>query len=226
MTENDGTHTNKPRESWRVTVIVPTLNEVDNIDLLLKAILDQSGPVADLEVLVADGGSTDGTVDRVRAWESRAPVRLVAGAGRRGLAGDVLAAARIATSEVVVVMDADFSHPPESIAALVRPVVEGRQDMAIGSRYVAGGGTPGWPAWRRFLSRCASAMAWPLTDVKDPMSGFFAVRRDRLLSIDPAAAGFKIALEVLAAAGDPLRDRKSTRLNSSHIQKSRMPSSA
>jgi len=204
--EHGAARASEPCRCRRVAVIVPTLNEVDNIDLLLTAVLDQSGPMADLEVLVADGGSTDGTVDRVRAWESRAPVRLVAGDGRRGLAGDVLAAARIATAEVVVVMDADFSHPPESIVDLVRPVVEGRYDMAVGSRYVPGGITPGWPASRRFLSRCAGAMAWPLSDLKDPMSGFFAVRRDRILAVDPAAAGFKIALEVLAAAGDQLHE--------------------
>lgn len=197
--------TSKSRERCRVAVIVPTLNEADNIDLLLEAVLAQSVLIADLEILVADGGSTDGTVERVREWASRAPVRLIACDGTQGLAGDVLAAARSTTSEVVVVMDADLSHPPALIGELIRPLVEGAYDMAIGSRYVAGGDTPGWPLWRRLLSRGGSLLARLLTDIADPLSGFFAVRRDRLLAVDPAAAGFKIALEVLAVGGDSLR---------------------
>jgi dolichol-phosphate mannosyltransferase len=197
--------TSESRERRRVAVIVPTLNEADNIDLLLEAILAQSIPFADLEILVADGGSADGTVDRVREWASRAPVRLIACDGTQGLAGDVLAAARSTTAEVLVVMDADLSHPPALIGELIRPLIEGACDMAIGSRYVAGGDTPGWPLRRRLLSRGGSLLARLLTDIADPLSGFFAVRRDRLLAVDSAAAGFKIALEVLAVGGDSLR---------------------
>src|SRR5262249_52776899 len=82
-----------PENSVRVTVIVPTLNEVENIDALLAGVLAQASAELCLEVFVADGGSTDGTVERVRSWEGKSPVRLIAFGGRRGLAGDVLAAA-------------------------------------------------------------------------------------------------------------------------------------
>ena len=77
--------------------------------------------------------------------------------------------------------------------------------MVVGSRYVAGGSTPDWPLRRRFLSRIGGAIAWPLTNIRDPMSGFFAVRRTCLLAVDPCAAGFKIGLEVMAVGGDALR---------------------
>jgi len=80
------------RIAKRVTVIVPTLNEVHNVDAFLTAILAQATNL-DLEILVADGGSTDGTVKRVRDWGVIAPVRLIEGSGDRGLAGDVLDAA-------------------------------------------------------------------------------------------------------------------------------------
>lgn len=193
------------RVSARVSIIVPTLNEVENIDSLLGAVLAQSSPQLGLEVLVADGGSTDGTVERVKDWERRGPVRLVAAGGKRGLAGDVLAAAELSHSPVVVVMDADFSHPPESIPDLVGPIIAGESDMVVGSRYVPGGATPDWPWRRRVLSRLGGFLAWPLTDIKDPMSGFFAVRRQRLLAVDPEACGFKIGLEVMAISGDTLR---------------------
>jgi len=188
-----------------VSVVVPTLDEIDNIDVILSSIITETGPDTILEIIVADGGSTDGTVDRVRAWEGEAPVRLVVEGGSRGLAGDVLAAARHAAGDIVVVMDADLSHPPRRIRDLVRPILDGTSDMVVGSRYVPGGATPDWPWPRRLLSRAGGALAWPLTELKDPMSGFFAVRKDRLLAVEPEAAGFKIGLEVIASGGDDFR---------------------
>jgi len=189
----------------RVAVIVPTLNEFDNIDSLLAAILTQASAKLKLEIFVADGGSTDGTVERVQNWEGKGPVRLIASAGRRGLAGDVLAAAEQTNAPIIVVMDADLSHPPASIPQLVAPIIAGESDMVVGSRYVPGSLTPDWPLRRYILSRLGGMLAWPLTNLKDPMSGFFAVRRDCLLVVDPTAAGFKIGLEVLAVGGDALR---------------------
>ncbi|MBB3458239.1 dolichol-phosphate mannosyltransferase [Rhizobium sp. BK313] len=188
-----------------VSVVVPTLNETDNIDILLSSLLSQSGGDLALEILIADGGSTDGTIERVRSWEVKAPIRLIASGGKGGLAGDVLAAARYARSDIVVVMDADLSHPPQEIHNLVRPIIDGTSDMVVGSRYVPGGDTPDWPRSRRLLSRLGGALAWPLTDMRDPMSGFFAVRKERLLAIDPKAIGFKIGLEIIAEGGDALR---------------------
>ncbi|MDL2407041.1 glycosyltransferase family 39 protein [Rhizobium calliandrae] len=188
-----------------ISVVVPTLNETDNIDILLSSLLSQSGGDIALEVLIADGGSTDGTIERVRAWERKASVRLISPGGKGGLAGDVLAAARYASSDIVVVMDADLSHPPEEICNLVLPIIDGTSDMVVGSRYVPGGATPDWPRSRRLLSRLGGALAWPLTDMRDPMSGFFAVRKERLLAIDPKAIGFKIGLEIIAEGGDALR---------------------
>ncbi len=189
----------------RVAVIVPTLNEVENIDELLTAVLAQSGPGLPLEVIVVDDGSKDGTQERVREWEARAPVRLLVRDATDGLIGAVVEGSRLAETDIVVVMDADLSHPPQRIPDLVRPIMDGEKDMVIGSRYVAGGATPGWPLRRRFISRVASALAWPLTDVHDSLSGFFAVRRDRVLAVETDAAGFKIALEILVRGGESLR---------------------
>ena len=117
----------------------------------------------------------------------------------------MLSAAGVARGDVVVVMDADLSHPPDRIHALVQPVLDGSSDMTVGSRFVEGGATPDWPLWRLMLSRLGGLLAWPLTEVKDPMSGFFAVRRERLLAVDPEAAGFKIGLEVIAHGGGALK---------------------
>lgn len=190
----------------QVSVIIPTLNEVGNVSPLVTAVLrvlTDSGISA--EVVIADGGSTDGTKREARLLASHAAVRLIDACSGHGLVGDVLVAAQHARAEAIVVMDADGSHDPRAIPRLVRPVLDGTRDMVIGSRYVHGGNTPGWPASRRLLSRAAALLAWPWVDVKDPTSGFFALRRDRLVTVEPEAYGFKIGLEVLLAGGEELR---------------------
>jgi len=106
-------------------------------------------------------------------------------------------------------MDADLSHPPEEALVLAKLVLESACDMAIGSRYVYGGTTPDWSWARRIISRGAGLFAWPFVDVRDPTSGFFSVRREKLLNVDPNARGFKIALEVLFSAGDGFRVKES-----------------
>jgi dolichol-phosphate mannosyltransferase len=188
-----------------ISIVVPTLNEVGNIDLILAAIFKEECADLKLEVLVADGGSRDGTVDRVKDWEQRAAVKLVTGDGRGGLSGDVLNAARLAKGQIIVVMDADLSHPAPCIPSLVAPIRAGTSDMVVASRYVEGGSVPDWPWKRRVLSRLGCMAAWPFTDAKDSMSGYFAVRREFLIDVDPHAAGFKIGLEVMAAHGDEMR---------------------
>ena len=122
--------------------------------------------------------------------------------------GAVIAGAHASSADVFVVMDADLSHPPEKIASLLQPVLANEADLVIGSRYIPGGATPGWPAWRRFLSRVASAVAYPLTGVHDSMGGFFAIRRECLLRFASQAAGFKIVFETLVRGRKTLRVRE------------------
>lgn len=189
-----------------VSIVVPTLNEAENIDPLLTRLFDVLRDRAfDAEVVVVDDGSEDGTRDRVRGWESGHPVRLLERGKEGGLSGAVLAGAEIARGEVVVVIDADLSHPPEKVPELVEPILRDDADMVIGSRYVRGGSTPGWPMRRKLMSRAASWLAWPIVDIRDPMAGFFAVRRDHMLKLGFKADGFKIGLELLAGGAEALR---------------------
>jgi len=194
------------RDNPEISVILPTLNEAENIDAVITRILSvMATSWLRGEILVVDGGSSDNTRTVVKNRQKEDLVRLVTSNAQGGLAGDVLHGARFASGRVVVVMDADLSHPPESIPALVAPVLEDTHDMVIGSRYVKDGRTRGWPWTRRIVSKAATALAWPLVNVKDPMSGFFATTRDRLLELGREAAGFKLALEILGQAGDSFR---------------------
>src|SRR5205814_7113273 len=94
------------------------------------------------------------------------------------------------------------------IPALLYPILTNEADLVIGSRYIPGGATPDWPAWRRFLSRVASGLAYPLTGVHDSMGGFFAIRRECLLRFASQAAGFKIVFETLVRGRKTLRVRE------------------
>jgi dolichol-phosphate mannosyltransferase len=187
-----------------ISVIIPTLNEVENIEPLLGRILN-CRPAPD-EIIFVDDGSNDGTRERIRFCRASAPVCLIErNAPAFGLSGAVIAGARAAKGDVLVVMDADLSHPPEKMSELVRPIFDGTADMVIGSRYVRGASTPAWPAWRRIMSRIAAGIAYPLTGVHDSMCGFFAMRKTTLLELTPAATGFKIAFEAIVHGGKKLR---------------------
>ncbi|HEV7436434.1 MAG TPA: glycosyltransferase family 39 protein [Pseudorhizobium sp.] len=187
------------------SIIVPTLNEAENIDRTLRAIIENIGGRLDFEIIVTDGGSTDGTRERVACWEKDRHVRLLGNTGGGGLAKDVRAAALSAKFPIVVVLDADGSHPASAIISLVDAVTSGDYDIAIGSRYVTGGATVDWPIPRQALSRLGAALAAPFTDIQDPLSGFFAIRRTRLLAAGADAEGFKIGLEAIVAGGDGVR---------------------
>ena len=188
-------------------IIVPTLEEVENIVPLVEQIEQTRVPVS--EIIFVDDGSTDGTREKVRELTPTRRVRLIERNGpERGLAGAIIAGANASTADFFVVMDADLSHPPEEIPALLQPILANEADLVVGSRYIPGGATPGWPAWRRLLSRVASGVAYPLTGVHDAMGGFFAIRRECLLRFANEAAGFKIVFETIVRGRRTLRVRE------------------
>lgn len=190
----------------RITIIVPTLNEEANIDLLLERIISvRRSSKLDFDVLFVDSASQDHTCQRVETWREREPVRLLRRSVNVGLAGAVIAGAKASDADFVVVMDADLSHPPEAIPLLLQPLLAGTHDMVIGSRYAAGGSMPDWPLSRKISSRLATIPALCFCDVRDPLAGFFAVCRWRLTKLSGPVPGFKIGLAILAEFGRELR---------------------
>lgn len=193
----------------RVTVVVPTFNERDNVGPLVRRIAEVragASRAADadwtLDILFVDDNSPDGTAAEIERLAREYPVRCLVRTQERGLASAVIAGLRAASGDLAVVMDADLSHPPEAIPALVDALRDPTVQMAIGSRFVAGGSVDlRWPLHRRFTSWCGRLLARPLTPVRDMVAGFFCVRRAELdfERLDPI--GYKIALELIVRHG-------------------------
>jgi len=180
-----------------VTVLVPTYNERPNLALLSQRMFQTLSP-AHSELLVVDDNSPDGTAAAAQALATTYPVRCLVRRGQRGLATAVIAGLREARGELIVVMDADLSHPSEAIPRLLEALRDPHVHMAIGSRFIPGGTVDlYWPWYRRLNSYVGRLLARPLTPVRDMMSGFFCVRRAdlRLDSLRPI--GYKIALELI-----------------------------
>ncbi|MBM4420043.1 MAG: polyprenol monophosphomannose synthase [Chloroflexi bacterium] len=181
-----------------ISIVVPTYNEADSIPILAERLGTALAGRA-FELVVVDDGSPDGTAEIAAALAPRLPVRVVRRPGKAGLASAVLAGFADARGDVLVVMDADLSHPAETVPALVDALDRGA-DLAVGSRYVAGGGTADWPLSRRVVSRVACLIGHTLVPVHDATSGFFALRRAVIDGTALNPIGFKIGFEVIARA--------------------------
>ena len=184
--------------SGLLTVVVPTYREVESIPHLvsrLAAVREKSG--LDLELFFMDDDSQDGS-DRLVESLGLPWVKMIIRKGDRGLSKAVLEGLMLSQREMVVVMDADLSHPPETIPAMVEALNSGA-DAVVGSRFAEGGSTADdWGVMRWLNSRVATLLALPLTTLSDPMSGFFAMRRSTVLAgkdFDPI--GYKILLELI-----------------------------
>jgi dolichol-phosphate mannosyltransferase len=184
-----------------VSLIIPTYNEQANVVPLLERVGAIRPTLGEpLEVLVVDGASTDATVALAGHTLERLGLgRVVTLKGRCDLAMAVIEGVQQAGGDVLGVMDADLSHPPELLPALVQAVREG-SEIAIASRYVASGGVRDWPWSRRWLSRLGNALARPLVPVHDATSGYFVCQTKLFHRSDIRPSGFKILLELLVQA--------------------------
>ena len=180
-----------------LSVVVPTYNEAGSVPILAERLHVALGARA-WELVIIDDGSPDGTADVAEALAPRIPVRVVRRAGKAGLASAVVAGFDAARGDMLVVMDADLSHPPEVVPALADAIETGGAELAVGSRYVTGGGVMDWPLKRRVVSRVACLMGNALVPVRDATSGFFALRRSVIDGVRLNPIGFKIGFEVIA----------------------------
>jgi dolichol-phosphate mannosyltransferase len=181
------------------TVIIPTLNEEANIGRLIPAIYDYLGE-ENVSVVVVDDASEDSTCEVVEKLSADYGVTLLERKGQRGISSAVRYASRKAGNGHIAVMDADFSHHPKYLPALFKNIGLG-YDIAVGSRYVTGGGVDGWPSYRLFLSLGATVLAKALFrfPIKDPMSGYAAFKSSQILIDGIANSESKFLIDVLAS---------------------------
>ena len=188
------------RPAPEISIVVPTLNEAPNISELVSRI-DVALRGRPYEVLFIDDGSTDGTREMVSDLSERFPVRLyLRDNASDGLSGAVVWGLSQARGHYLVVMDGDLQHPPQRIGDLLDPLEHNDADFVLGSRYVRGGSTESqWGRLRRLNSHIATALARPFArGIRDPMSGFFALRRETFAAArDLNPVGYKVALELM-----------------------------
>lgn len=181
-----------------LSIIIPTYNEKENILPLVERIFKVlSENRIEGEVVIVDDDSPDGTSKVAENLKSRFNIQVIVRKHERGLASAAIKGMQEAKGDVLCVMDADLSHPPEVIPEMLMHIAKGKAELVVGSRHVKGGGIENWTFKRKVVSKCASLIARPLTKVKDPMSGFFMLRKDVIEGIELKPKGYKIGLEII-----------------------------
>ncbi|HWP93494.1 MAG TPA: glycosyltransferase family 2 protein [Thermodesulfobacteriota bacterium] len=187
------------------SLIIPTYNERQNIiPLVQRVTLVLSKITDDFEIIVVDDDSPDKTWELVEDLSKKNPyLRVIRRFEEKGLAKSVVQGWEEARGEILGVMDGDLQHPPEVLPALISSILDTDADIAVASRNVTGGGVSDWSLVRRFISwggACIATFMLPgiLKMVRDPMSGYFLIKRSVVQSVNLKPEGYKILLEVLA----------------------------
>ena len=220
-----------------LSIIIPTYNESQNILNLLNTIRNNLNAKNDVEVVIVDDNSPDGTVKLVEEYATPTSsksstiiestntlqstttksyensknnrsihegkkdylIKVINRPNKSGLISAILEGIRASKGEYVLVMDADFSHPPEVIPQMLDEIQNSGYDIIVGSRFLKGGSIIGWPFSRNLISKGATKLAqYGLKiKIKDPMSGFFVCKRHIVEGLDTDTKGYKILLEIL-----------------------------
>jgi dolichol-phosphate mannosyltransferase len=221
-------------EKTTMSVIIPTYNESENILKLIDAVKDNLPCDVFTEIIVVDDNSPDGTgrivenyaQDMVRTKNRSIRcqyqknnltsndnirnylIKVIHRPNKNGLISAILQGINSSTGQNILIMDADFSHPPEIIPRIIDELLQDPNCIVIASRYISGGSIMGWPYKRRILSSGAAKIArhsLKVCNVKDPMSGFFALPRHVIENIHFNTRGYKLLLELLVKVNEDIR---------------------
>ena len=209
-------------------MIIPTYNEYENILHLVEVIKDKLPDGLLTEIIIVDDNSPDGTGRLIANYIEDALTRVCAGIqqthgdsnnfaintresvvklvcreNKSGLISAILQGIKSSTGRYILVMDGDFSHPPETVPVLINELLRDPNCIVVASRYTRGGSVRGWPYKRLLLSRLAAKIAihgLKLCNIRDPISGFFAFPRYIMENIRIDTYGYKLLLEILVKA--------------------------
>ncbi|MFZ0512303.1 MAG: glycosyltransferase family 2 protein [Candidatus Nitrosopolaris sp.] len=215
-------------EKADLSVIIPTYNEYENILHLVEVIKDKLPDGLLTEIIIVDDNSPDGTGRLIANYIEDALTRVCAGIqqthgdsnnfaintresvvklvcreNKSGLISAILQGIKSSTGRYILVMDGDFSHPPETVPVLINELLRDPNCIVVASRYTRGGSVRGWPYKRLLLSRLAAKIAihgLKLCNIRDPISGFFAFPRYIMENIRIDTYGYKLLLEILVKA--------------------------
>ena len=196
-------HEQKMKE--QISIIIPTYNESQNIINILKSIGSNLPKNLLTQAIIVDDNSPDGTgkivEDYLKNLKKMAnyTIEIIHRKAKDGLGSAILNGIQHAKGDTIVVMDSDFSHPPQIIPKLIDSIKKYQFDIAVASRYIKGGNIQGWSLKRKIMSKFATLIAKKGLGIttKDPMSGFFAFKKNILNGLNIDAIGYKILLEIL-----------------------------
>lgn len=210
-----------------VSIIIPTYNESRNIVRLIRSIRSSIDDHFSAEIIVVDDNSPDKTARIVEEYADSIhqkknyrqqysssnldvqqifSVRVICRESKEGLVSALLEGVKNSLGNYVLILDADFSHPPNVVVDMINELVNSHYDIVSASRYLEGGQIIGWPLRRRAISKSATLLARTilgLNQVTDPMSGFFAFKRDVITHITFNTSGYKLLLEILVKTENP-----------------------
>jgi dolichol-phosphate mannosyltransferase len=193
----------------QVSIVVPTFNERDNVTVLYRRLAATLEGIP-WEVVFVDDNSPDGTWEVVRGLARQdSRVRCIRRIGRRGLSGACIEGILAASAPYAAVIDADLQHDEAQLPKMVALLQSGDAELVVGSRYIEGGSADSFNKQRAGASAFATEIARRVlqVEIKDPMSGFFMIRRDLFEQFAPqlSTQGFKILLDIVATAKGKLR---------------------
>jgi len=195
--------------SLELTVVIPTFNEVGNVSVLIDRLTHTLQGI-EWEIIFVDDDSRDGTYQKLQTIAAtNARVRVLRRVGRRGLSSACIEGLLASAAPCLAVMDADLQHDESCLPAMYQAVHSEGFDLAVGSRYIEGGSTEGWSQERVSVSKWATLLSQKLLKLtlKDPMSGFFMMRRHVLEDAvyNLSSLGFKILVDLVVSSPRPLR---------------------
>src|SRR3989344_1448873 len=180
----------------KVSIIIPTYNEAKNLPLLVEEIFSVINKTEiDAELIVVDDNSPDGTGQVAEELSKQFPIKVVHRSGKLGLGSAVREGFSHSDRPLLGVMDADLSHDPKNINEMVGLLKD--YDIVLGSRFEKGSSVEQWKWWRKLISEAGVMATRFLTGVKDPLSGFFFLKREVITGAPLSTVGYKILLEIL-----------------------------
>jgi len=184
-----------------ISIIIPTLNEKENINELVKRIIESLNDIK-YEIIFVDDGSKDGTIEEIEKLKRKYKnIKIVERGYRKGLSSAFIDGIKYSDGKYLVLMDADLQHPPELLRKMYEKALEGC-DLVIASRYIKGGKIENWNIIRELISKTSKIISYILLPetlkVRDPLSGYFLIKKELLDNFNVSNPfSYKVLLDIL-----------------------------